>query len=67
MHVSTAESTMLQNALMWKVNQEFAHAQQTLDEIRCVFAGSVVWCFVFFGARSLYTSICTESSYICVL
>ena len=27
---------MLQTALMWKVNREFAHAQQTLDEIRCV-------------------------------
>ncbi len=27
---------MLQNALMWKVNQEFAHAQNTLDDIRCV-------------------------------
>jgi hypothetical protein len=33
---------MLQNALMWKVNQEFDHAQQTLDEIRCV-----VFCCLF--------------------
>lgn len=34
---------MLQNALMWKVNQEFAHAQQTLDDIRCVVWCGVVW------------------------
>lgn len=58
MHVSTAESTMLQNALMWKVNQEFDHAQQTLDEIRCVvFWLLIEWgCFVVLGY--IYIALC---------